>query len=168
MNAVMGPAIRVRRSGGLVPAKTPTAAARVNPGGIPSAGWLVVQNNGVAKSVGEGALTVGLGEAGEGTTTWLGSSGLAAVNVSDWVMWGEVSVPVIRLTSVAPNARGANSFWINSGTGPRVEVAEVEPPCASPQAIMMRPLCGAGSNCGERAKARQRQKDASQDYKQSD
>src|SRR5216684_1996892 len=66
MNAVMGPAIRVRRSGGLVPAKTPTAAARVNPGGIPSAGWLVVQNNGVAKSVGEGALTVGLGEAGEG------------------------------------------------------------------------------------------------------
>ena len=29
-------------------------------------------------------------------------------------------------------------------------------------------LCGAGSNRGERAKAQQRQKDAGQDYKQTD
>ena len=41
---------------------------------------------------------------------------------------GEVSVPVIRLTSPAPYARGINSFWIKRPTGPRVEVAEVAVP----------------------------------------
>ena len=90
--------------------------------------WLVVQNHGIAEGIVEGALTIGLGKTGEGvaaiggdrcagmliglaltpreslkaTTIWLGLSGLAVVNVSDWVMLGEVSVPVIRSTSVAP------------------------------------------------------------------
>ena len=31
------------------------------------------------------------------------------MNVSDWVMFGEVSVPVIRLTSAAPY-RGTSNF----------------------------------------------------------
>ena len=53
-------------SGGLVPAHALTAAGRVEPDSEPSAGWLVVQNNGVAEGIGEGALTVGSGEAGEG------------------------------------------------------------------------------------------------------
>ena len=48
----------------------------------------------------------------------------------DWVTLGDVSAPVIRSTSPAPYARGANSFWINRPSGPSVEVAvvEVEPP----------------------------------------
>ena len=67
-------------------------------------------------------------------TTWLGLSGLVQENVSDWVMSGEVSVPVIRLTSVPPYAKGAgSSCWISS------EKVEAAPPCASPQAIMIAP-----------------------------
>ena len=44
----------------------------------------------------------------------MGLSGLAQVNVSDWVMFGEVSVPVIRLTSPAPY-KGTSNFltaWV--------------------------------------------------------
>src|SRR5205823_10062493 len=62
VNAVMGPALRVRRSGGLVPAQP--AAAAVEPDGVPSGGWAVIQNYG-ASGVREGALTVGEGEARE-------------------------------------------------------------------------------------------------------
>src|SRR6266403_547170 len=41
-------------------------------------------------------------------------SGLAVVYVSDWITWGEVSVPVTRSTSAAPYARGTGSnFWTN-------------------------------------------------------
>src|SRR5207244_7861824 len=65
-NAKMRPPIRIRGMGGLVPADAKTAAARVDKDSKPSAGWLVVQSNGVAKRIGEWALTVGLGETGEG------------------------------------------------------------------------------------------------------
>ena len=34
--------------------------------------------------------------------------------------------------------------------------------------LLLLRLCGAGSNCGERTKARQGQKDAGHDYKQAD
>ena len=44
----------------------------------------------------------------------MGLSGLAQVNVSDWVMFGEVSVPVIRLTS--PSAiQGHKQFFDGLG-----------------------------------------------------
>ena len=66
VNAVMGPAIRVRGSGSLVPSKALTAAAAVEPNGKPGAGWAIVQNNGVANRVGEWALTVSAREANEG------------------------------------------------------------------------------------------------------
>ena len=62
------PAIRIRGIGGLIPADALTAAGRVKSISEPSAGWLIEQHNGVAKGVGEWALTVGLGEAGEGGT----------------------------------------------------------------------------------------------------
>jgi hypothetical protein len=48
VNAKMGPAVRIARSGGLVPAKPLTAAGDVEPGCDPSPTWLVEQNNGVA------------------------------------------------------------------------------------------------------------------------
>src|SRR5438445_970653 len=51
-------------------------------------------------------------------------------------MSGEVSVPVIRLTSVEPYVRGARVLWIAWETVSRTEGA---PPCASPQAIMIAP-----------------------------
>src|ERR1700682_1407492 len=69
VNAVMGPASRggIPGSGGLVPAEAPTAAAAVYPDREPGPGWAVVQSNGVAKGIGEGALTGdGVGEAGVG------------------------------------------------------------------------------------------------------
>ena len=69
VNAEMGPAVGIRGSGGLVAADALAAAADVEPDREPSAGWLVVQSNGVAQGIGEGALTVGLGEAGEGGAT---------------------------------------------------------------------------------------------------
>ena len=40
-------------------------ATAVDPDGVPSGGWAVIQNNGIS-GVREGALTVGFGEAGEG------------------------------------------------------------------------------------------------------
>ena len=61
----MSPAIRVRRSGRLIAAQALTAAASVEPDGKPGASWAIVQNNGVAHGIGEGALTAGGGEAGE-------------------------------------------------------------------------------------------------------
>ena len=64
VNAEMGPAIRVRRSGGLVAAQS-AASVSVDPNREPSARWFVVQNNGIAKGVGEWALTIRLGEPGE-------------------------------------------------------------------------------------------------------
>ena len=69
VNAVMGPAIRVPGSGGLVPAEAKTAAGLVDPDGEPSAGWLVIQNNWVAHRIGEGAVTSGSRDAGEGAAT---------------------------------------------------------------------------------------------------
>ena len=66
VNAEMGPAIWVRRIGRLVPAHAPTAAARVDPDGEPGAGWFVVEKNGVAKGIGEWALTARGGDASEG------------------------------------------------------------------------------------------------------
>src|SRR5438034_11643541 len=64
----MGPASRgrVRGSGGLVPAEALTTAASVEPDGEPGAAWLIVQNDRVALGTGEGALTAGGSEAGEG------------------------------------------------------------------------------------------------------
>ena len=69
MNAEMDPAIRIRGIGGLVPADALTAAAHVKEDSKPSAGWLVVQSNGVAQRVSEGALAVGASEAGKGGAT---------------------------------------------------------------------------------------------------
>ena len=51
MNAEMGPAIRVRGSGGLVTAEALGAAARVEPDGEPGAGRAVVENNGCSDPV---------------------------------------------------------------------------------------------------------------------
>src|SRR5439155_23689226 len=62
----MGPAIRVRGSGGLVTAEALGAAARVEPDGEPGAGRAVVENNGVPLSTGEGTLAAGVGQASEG------------------------------------------------------------------------------------------------------
>src|SRR5215469_4266538 len=71
------------------------------------------------------------------TQTSSGLSGLGIVYVSDCVVFGNVSVPVTRLTSAAPYARGTgSSFWISR---PKAVVAEGEPPCPSPQASMMSP-----------------------------
>src|SRR5215469_2771572 len=71
------------------------------------------------------------------TQTSSGLSGLGIVYVSDCVVLGNVSVPVTRLTSAAPYARGTgSSFWISR---PKAVVAEGEPPCPSPQASMMSP-----------------------------
>src|SRR5438874_1375998 len=64
-SAEMGPAIRIRGSGGLVPAKTLTTAGGIKPNRNPTARWLVVKNNGIAKGIVEGTLTVGLGEPGK-------------------------------------------------------------------------------------------------------
>ena len=66
VNAVMGPAIRVRGIGGLVPAEALTAAAPVEPDSEPGSGWPVVQNNRITKGIGERALAAGGGDAGEG------------------------------------------------------------------------------------------------------
>src|SRR5262249_29896384 len=66
VNAIMSPAIRAPRRGGLVSAETLAAAAHIEPDGKPSAGWAVVQNNRIAHGVGEGALAAGDGKAGEG------------------------------------------------------------------------------------------------------
>ena len=58
VNAEMGPAIRVRGSGGLVPTQALTTAAGVEPDCEPGSGWAVIENNGVAERIREGALTV--------------------------------------------------------------------------------------------------------------
>ena len=67
MNAVMGPAIRIRRSSGLVTAEALATAAAVEPDCEPGTSWAVVENDGVAHGVGEGALTVRGGEACKGS-----------------------------------------------------------------------------------------------------
>src|SRR5207253_9440767 len=64
-SAEMSPAIRVVGRGGLVAAKTLTAARGIQPNRNPIARWLVVQNNRIAKGIVEGALTVRFGETGE-------------------------------------------------------------------------------------------------------
>ena len=66
VNAIMGPAIRVPRSSGLVTAEALTAAASVQPDSEPGAGWAIVQNNRVAHGIGKRALAAGVGQAGEG------------------------------------------------------------------------------------------------------
>src|SRR5436190_11011092 len=66
VNAVMGPASRVRGIGGFVPAEALTATARVKPDSEPGTGGAVVENNGIAKGTGERALAEGGGDAGEG------------------------------------------------------------------------------------------------------
>ena len=58
----MSPAIRAPRRGGLVPAETLTSAAPVQPDSEPGARWSIVQNNRIAKGVGERALATGVGE----------------------------------------------------------------------------------------------------------
>ena len=66
-NAVMGPAIRVPGSGQLLLPPKPSVAAAVNPDGVPSGGWAVISSEQRdLPGVREGALTVGLGEAGKG------------------------------------------------------------------------------------------------------
>src|SRR5438552_391899 len=64
-SAEMRPAIRIRGSGGLVPAKTLTAAGAIQPDRSPSAGRLMVQNNRITKSIVERPLAVRFGETGE-------------------------------------------------------------------------------------------------------
>ena len=56
MNAEMGPAIRILRSGRLVPAQR-AARVPIQPYREPSLGRLVVQNNRITKGIGEGAAT---------------------------------------------------------------------------------------------------------------
>src|SRR5882757_1920260 len=58
VNTEVGPAIRVRRSDTLIATEPLGSAARIEPDGIPGAGWPVVQNNGVAQGIGERTLTV--------------------------------------------------------------------------------------------------------------
>ena len=67
VNAEMGPASRrgVPGSAGLVAAQALGAAAGIEPQGEPGAAWLVIQNNRVAFSTREGALTADVGEASE-------------------------------------------------------------------------------------------------------
>ena len=67
VNAEMGPASRVRGSGGLVSTEALTAAGPIEPDGEPGGGGAIVQNNRVAHGIGEGALTAGGGDAGEGS-----------------------------------------------------------------------------------------------------
>ena len=67
INAKMSPAIRVLRSGGLVPAQR--AAVSVRPHRKPGAGRLVVQNNWAAKCIREWALTASGGQAGKCVAT---------------------------------------------------------------------------------------------------
>ena len=67
VNAVMCPAIRVSRSGSLIPSKALAAAAAVEPNGKPSPRWAVVQDNGVANRIGKWTLAVSAGEASEGS-----------------------------------------------------------------------------------------------------
>ena len=62
----MGPASRIRGIGGLVSTQALTAAGRIQPHGEPGGGGAIVQNNRVAQSIGEGALTAGGGDAGKG------------------------------------------------------------------------------------------------------
>src|SRR5262249_37863968 len=85
----------------------------------------------------EKLLFAALRESLKATTIWSGVSGLAVGNVSDWIMCGGVSVPVIKSTSLPPYARGAITFWTIREEAPLEEPEP--PPCASPQAIMMRP-----------------------------
>src|SRR5213079_249140 len=59
-SAEMGPAIRVRRGGGLIPAEALAAAANVQPHRKPGSSWLIVQKNRVAQGIVERALAVGL------------------------------------------------------------------------------------------------------------
>ena len=63
VNTEMGPASRVRGSGGLVSAQALTAAGRVEPDGEPGGVSAIVQNNRVAHGTGKGALTAGGGDA---------------------------------------------------------------------------------------------------------
>src|SRR4029077_4214282 len=65
MHAEMGPAIRVRRSSGFVSTQR-TASVGVEPNGKTGLGRFVVQNDRVAKGIGEWALAAGVGDAGEG------------------------------------------------------------------------------------------------------
>src|SRR5262245_1479433 len=74
------------------------------------------------------------------TTIWSGLSGLAVVNVSDWVMLGEASVPVIRSTSVLPYTRGAVRLRTSLEKALAVPPSSGSPPpFASPQKIVIAP-----------------------------
>ena len=61
----MGPAIRVPWRGGLVTPKALTAAAAIEPDGIPSSVVALIQDNRVADGIGEGPLTAASGKPGE-------------------------------------------------------------------------------------------------------
>ena len=156
MDAKVRPAIGIRGSGGLIPAEALTTAADVEPDGKEGAAGTVIKNHWIAESILKGALTIGLGEAGEGSTAigrdgrrgdvdrtgsdisrvvvgdddLFGSSGLAETNVSDWVMCVPASVcGLIRSTSVPPSS-GARSSSANDIGAPS---ASGEPPIAWPQ-----------------------------------
>src|SRR6266496_910418 len=71
--------------------------------------------------------------------TWSGLSGLAVVNVSDWVTLGKLSVPVIRSTSVLPNARGAVRLLTSLKKCFLPPEVEALPPSDRPQKIITAP-----------------------------
>ena len=89
----MGPAVWIPGSGGIITAHAATAAARVDPDGVPSGGRAIVQNNGVALGTGEGALTddgtassdIGAGEAVKSQATVGGDRCAGDVD------WGDVT-----------------------------------------------------------------------------
>src|SRR4029453_11872265 len=74
------------------------------------------------------------------TRTSCGLSGLAQVNVSDWEIFGDVSVPVIRLTSPKPYNGMNNSLRAQPMRWKKPFAAEpFGPPSIAPQAIMIAP-----------------------------
>ena len=80
MNAEMGPASRVRGIGGLVAAQALTAAGRIEPDGEPGGVSAIVQSNRVALGTSKGALTAGIGNAGEGSAAVGGDRHTGYVN----------------------------------------------------------------------------------------
>src|SRR5205823_418064 len=108
-SAEMGPAIRIRGSGGLVPAKTLTAAGAIKPDSDPSAGRLVVQNYRITKGIVEGALTVGLGKTGESFTAFR----QAAVNHDG--ASSQIFLPVNAQTMNLGTVKPGRNEWVDGG-----------------------------------------------------
>src|SRR4029077_1785965 len=100
VNAEMGPAIWVPGIGGLVPAQGATPIP-VDPDCEPSLGWLVVQNNRVAKGIGERTLAArgcngGEGQSAVGRNRCAGE--LVGVRASGVVESNDNLVRVIRIS----------------------------------------------------------------------